>query len=87
MWDNSSGLRGKRLKGRHLDPVQLALEYLRGTKWDNSSGFRDRGLKLSVGYGIEYMVSDPVGPIRAVRFENPTHRLAVSPTGSQSLSQ
>jgi len=31
-------------------------------------------LKLSVGSGIEAMVSNPTRPIRRVHFENPTHR-------------
>ena len=43
-------------------------------------------LKLSVGSGIEDMVSSSARPIRTVHFENPTDRPAESPTGSRSLS-
>jgi len=35
-------------------------------------------LKLLAGSGIEYMVSDSARPIRTVRFENPTDRIAES---------
>jgi len=44
-------------------------------------------LELSVGSGNEVMVSNPTRPILTVHFENPTDRLAESPTGSRSLSQ
>jgi len=43
--------------------------------------------KLSVGSGIEDMVSSPVQPIRIVHFENPADRLADCQTGSRSLSK
>jgi hypothetical protein len=35
-------------------------------------------VKLSVGSGIENMVSNPVRPIRIVHFEKPADRLAES---------
>ena len=44
-------------------------------------------LKLSVGSGIEDMVSNPVRPIRIAHFGNPTDRFAESPTGSPPLSK
>jgi hypothetical protein len=44
-------------------------------------------LKLSVGSGIEFMVSKASRPIRTVQSENHTDRLAKSPTGSRSLSK
>jgi len=43
--------------------------------------------KPSVGSGMEYMVSNPVRPIRTVHFGTPTNELPDSSTGSQSLSK
>ena len=44
-------------------------------------------IKLSVGSGIEVVVSNPARPIRTVYFHYPTDRLAESPTGLRSLSK
>jgi len=44
-------------------------------------------LKLTVGSGIEDVVSNPVRPIRAVHYENSTDRLADSRTGLRFLSK
>ena len=43
--------------------------------------------KLSVGSGIEFLVSNPARPIRSVHFGNLTDRPAGSPTWSRSLSK
>ena len=43
-------------------------------------------LKLSVGSGIEAVVSMFAGPIKTVHFEKSTDRLADSPAASRSLS-
>ena len=43
-------------------------------------------IKLSVGSGIEGIVSNHVRPIRTVHYENSTDRLAECPTRSPSLS-
>jgi len=42
--------------------------------------------ELSVGSGIEDLVSNPVRPIITVHFDNPTDQIADSPTASPSLS-
>jgi hypothetical protein len=52
--------------------------------WNNEP-FVPKPLKLSVGTGIEDMVSNPVRPVRTAHFDNLTDRLAESPTGSRSL--
>jgi len=49
--------------------------------------YRNWLIELSVGSGIENMVSDPVRPFRPVRLGNSTYRPAVSPTWSRSLSK
>ena len=46
-----------------------------------------RALKLSVGSGVEEMVSNPARPIRTLHFQDPTDRLTEGPTGFRSLSK
>jgi len=47
----------------------------------------EKQFKLSVRSGIEDMVWNPVRPVRTVHFDNPTDRLAGSPTGLRSSSK